>query len=437
MAATLAPVVSALAARAVALRWTTWPPAALVAGLAYGFSPYVLEGLTLEHIDWVTLAIPPLVLLCLDEILVTQRRRAWVAGASLGALGAVQFFLSPEVLVMVALAAGIGTAVLVLGALVVDRGTVGRRWRHAAVGMATAAVTAGALLAYPVWYALAGPRHLPGKVWPDQQLFGNSWQSVLLPAGPHDRGPNSILEAYGSFGPHPLLRGYLGIALACVLVAGLVRFRTEIRLWFLVSLLVIFEALALGASAGPWRLFENVPVVENVVPGRLPAVADLFAALALGLVVDRARARGRGAPLPGRPAALGRSRRGPRPRRRRPRAGRLVRRSAVDRAACRGAGVVHRRRQPSSALGRVADLPVPVVRAPGADDLAGARRPAVRGWSAAAESPWRRRPGRPPTSATTRRPPPTWRPSRMAGCRPLRRRPGSSTVCVGRWPIGG
>ncbi len=289
VAATLAPVVSALAARAVALRWTTWPPAALVAGLAYGFSPYVLEGLTLEHIDWVTLVIPPLVLLCLDEILVTQRRRAWLAGASLGALAAVQFFLSPEVLVMAALAAGLGTAVLVIGALVVDRASVGRHWRHAAVGLATAALTAGALLAYPVWYALAGPRHLPGKVWPNQQLFGNSWQSVLLPAGPHDRGPNPILEAYGSFGPHPLLRGYLGIALACVLVAGLVRFRTEIRLWFLVSLLVMFEVLALGASAGPWRLFENLPVVENVVPGRLPAVADLFAALALGLVVDRAR----------------------------------------------------------------------------------------------------------------------------------------------------
>jgi hypothetical protein len=292
VAATLAPVATALSARALLLRWTTWQPAAFLAGLFYGFSPFVIEALTLQHVEFATLVVPPLLFWCLDELLVRQRGRSWVWGLALGGLCTLQFFLSSELLVVCVLAAVIGVVLLLAVGLVRDREAVLARVRHAVTGLATAAATGLVLLAYPAWYAVAGPRALPAQVFPDIQYFGSTWRTLLLPAGAHDRGPNAILETYGYFGSHPLLLGYLGLGLTAVLVVGLVWFRRDGRLWFCAAMLVILEVLSLGAAAGPWRLFGHLPLVENVVPDRIACVADLFAALMLGVILDRARASG-------------------------------------------------------------------------------------------------------------------------------------------------
>lgn len=298
VAATVAPVAGALSARALLLRWTAWRPAAFLAGLFYGFSPFVLENLTLEHVEFATLVVPPLLFLCLDELLVRQRGRAWPWGLALGGLCAVQFFVSAEVLAMCALAAGIGIALLLVAGLVRAPAALAARWRHAAGGLAVAAATGAVLLAYPAAYAVAGPRSLPRRVFPDVQYFGSAWRSLVLPAGAHDRGPNAVLETYGYFGSHPLLLGYLGVGMVATIAIGLVWFRRDVRLWFCAALLVVLEALSLGAAAGPWRLFDRVPVLANIVPDRLAGVADLFAAVLLGVIVDRAH--GSGLRWPGR-----------------------------------------------------------------------------------------------------------------------------------------
>ena len=292
VAATLAPVAGALSARGLLLRWTTWQPAAFVAGLAYGFSPFVLENLALEHVEFATLVVPPLLFLCLDELLVRQSGRAWPWGLAVGGLCAVQFFVSAEVLAMCALAAALGIVLLVAAGLVRDRAAVAARWRHGATGLAVAAGSGAVLLAYPAWYAVAGPRSLPRRVWPDVQYFGSAWRSIVLPAGPHDRGPNAVLDTYGYFGAHPLLLGYLGLGTVAALVIGLAWFHRDGRLWFCAGLLVVLEALSLGATYWPWRLFDRIPVLANIVPDRLAGVADLFAAVMLGVIVDRARASG-------------------------------------------------------------------------------------------------------------------------------------------------
>ena len=292
VAATLAPVAGALSARGLLLRWRVWGPAAFVAGLFYGFSPFVIENLALQHVEFATLVVPPLLLLCLDELLVRQRGRAWAWGLALGALATVQFFVSSEVLVMCVLAAAIGTTYLVVAALLRAPADVGRRWRHAVGSLAAGAVSAGVLLAYPAWYAVAGPRALPRRVWPDVQDFGSTWRTLLLPAGRHDRGPNTILETYGYFGSHPLLLGYLGIGMLASLAIGLAWFHRDGRLWLFASLLVTLEALSLGAAYWPWRLFDHLPLVSNIVPDRLAGVADLCAAVLLGLTVDHAHRSG-------------------------------------------------------------------------------------------------------------------------------------------------
>jgi hypothetical protein len=296
VAATLAPVATALSARALLLRWTTWQPAAFLAGLFYGFSPFVIENLTLQHVEFATLVVPPLLFWCLDELLVRQRGRAWVWGLALGGLGTLQFFLSSELLVVCILAAAIGTGLLVVAGLVRDRRAVMARLGHAATGLATAGLTGLVLLAYPAWYAVAGPRALPAQVYPDIQYFGSAWKTLLLPADARDRGPNAVLETYGYFGSHPVLLGYLGLGTAAVLLVGLVWFRRDGRLWFCAAMLVVLELLSLGAVAWPWRLFDHLPLIENVVPDRIAGIADLFAAVMLGVVLDRARAWGPAAP---------------------------------------------------------------------------------------------------------------------------------------------
>jgi hypothetical protein len=289
VAATLAPVATALSARALLLRWTTWQPAAFLAGLFYGFSPFVVENLSLQHIDFATLAVPPLLFWCLDELLVRQRGRAWAWGLALGGLCAVQFFLSSEVLVICVVAAVIGTFGLVAAGVVRSPRSVAGRLGHAATGFSAAAGAGLVLLSYPAWYAIAGPRALPAKVFPDIQFFGSAWRSLLLPASSHDRGPNVILETYGYFGSHPLLKGYLGLGMVAVLMIGLAWFHRDRRLWFCGAMLVATEALSLGAAVGPWKLFANLPLVQNIVPERIAVVADLFAALMLGVILDRAR----------------------------------------------------------------------------------------------------------------------------------------------------
>ena len=298
VAATLAPVATALSARALLLRWTTWQPAAFLAGLFYGFSPFVIENLSLQHVEFATLVVPPLLFWCLDELLVRQRGRAWAWGLALGGLCALQFFLSSELLVVCVLAAAIGIGLLIAAGLVRDPRAVATRVRHATVGLATAATTGLVLLAYPAWYAVAGPRPLPATVWPDIQYFGSAWRTLLLPADAHDRGPNAVLETYGYFGSHPLLLGYLGLGMAAVLLVGLAWFRRDGRLWFCAAMLVILELLSLGAAVWPWRLFDHLPLVENIVPDRIAGIADLFAAVMLGVILDRARAWG---PAPARP----------------------------------------------------------------------------------------------------------------------------------------
>ena len=302
VAATVAPVAAALSARGLLLRWTTWWPAAFVAGLFYGFSPFVIENLSLQHVEFAALVVPPLLVLCLDELLVRQRKRAWLWGLGLGGLCALQFFISSEVLAMCALAAGVGTVLLVLACLVLAPSAVVQRWRHAVVGLVVAASTAVVLLAYPAWYAVAGPQGLPHRVWPYVQFFGSDWRTLFFPAAPHNRGPNAVLETYGYFGSHPLLLGYLGLGMTVVLVVGLAWFRLDRRLWFFGALLVIVEGMSLGARQWPWRLFDHLPLIANIVPNRFASVADLFAAIVFGLIVDHARRSGLQWPGRGRAA---------------------------------------------------------------------------------------------------------------------------------------
>ena len=131
-------------------------------------------------------AVPPLLVLCLDELLVRQRWRWWVTGLAIGGLAFVQFFLGTELLVLTVIAGGHRRA-----------GAGGRRRRVPPRRVwspgcptpcgrrATAAVSSAVLLAWPAWFALAGPAHLSGNIWgsPLPQLRRHNLRLLRAPDG--------------------------------------------------------------------------------------------------------------------------------------------------------------------------------------------------------------------------------------------------------------
>ncbi|HEV3366750.1 MAG TPA: hypothetical protein VG054_04750 [Acidimicrobiales bacterium] len=293
VALTLSPVLSALAMYVLLRRWVSWAPAAFVGGLLYGFSPFILIALSDAHLMLAMTPIPPLIVACLDELLVRQRRRPVPTGALLGLLVTVQFFIGSEMLVLTIIAAAIGVAFVVafnIRRLDVIRG----KTRHAAVALASAAATGGVLLAYPVGFALAGPARLAGPVWGPASLIsygGTNLKDYVLPAP-----PSALAAAFGHrFGGYqgPMLSGqYFGIALLAVLATGLVIWRHDLRLWLFAAVGAVSVPLSFGLQFHTWtlwRLLVRLPLMDNIIPSRFLLFSYLAAAVMLGLIVDHAR----------------------------------------------------------------------------------------------------------------------------------------------------
>ena len=224
VALTLAPAVSSLAMFVLLRRWVAWVPAAFLGGLVYGFSPFLITELALNQLNIAFLAIPPLVVMVLDELLVRQRRSAVAGGLALAALLVAQFFVSTEVLVITCLFAAI--AVLVIVAFVEWRQPeeVRARFRHAARGLAIAVGATVAVLAYPMWFLLRGPGHLTGSIWSNGNFahFGNTLGSFWATGG-LQQIQAEMLRFGGYQGPTLPVLGYLGPGILIVSIARSLR----------------------------------------------------------------------------------------------------------------------------------------------------------------------------------------------------------------------
>lgn len=295
LALTLSPFLSALAMFALLRRWVSWTPAAFIGGLAYGFSPFILIGLTDGHLMVSMAAVPPLIVACLDEILVRQVRRPVPTGVLLSLLVAIQFFVGTELLVISLIALTIGLVVVVVVAFW-NHASPARNLQYAMVGLATALVSASGLLSYPLWFALAGPAHLSGPVWGASapiSYVGTALKNYLTPAAGIPIA-GTLTHRYGGY-QAPVLSGqYIGFGMALVLVGGLVVWRRDIRLCLFAVVGAASIALSLGLQPHhwtPWRLFDRAPLMENIIPSRFLMVTYLCAAVMLGLIVDHARSR--------------------------------------------------------------------------------------------------------------------------------------------------
>jgi len=299
VASTLTPAVTALSMFWLLQRWVRWSPAAFVGGLAYGFSAAVIVQLMFGWLNLACMALVPLMVACVDELYIRQRYRPVRVGVALAVLMTVEFFVSTEMVLIVSLSGVVATVLLVGYALARDRRDLGRRVRYALNGLGTAVALMVVLLAYPVWFFVAGPAHLGGMVW-STNVPGNLGNSI-----------GNLWNHFGQWGPvdsrllaqeAPVLGGYrgpagpsssyLGVGLLVVVGVGTLIWRSDRRLWFFGALGVVTAALSLrvgGDRWGPWSIFYHLPLVDNVVQSRFVAVFGLCAAVMVAIIVDRSR----------------------------------------------------------------------------------------------------------------------------------------------------
>ena len=76
------------------------------------------------------------------------------------------------------------------------------------------------------------------------------------------------------------------------MVAGVVAFWRDRRLWFFGFVFVVCAACSLGERHGQWEpawVFTRIPVLENIIEQRFMAVGYLAAALVLAVILERVR----------------------------------------------------------------------------------------------------------------------------------------------------
>ena len=292
----LAMPLSAASAYVVLRRWKIWAPAAALGGLAFGFSPSMVnEGG--QHLNLVFLPLVPLMVAAVVELF-SKPRHPLRWGAALGGLAAAQYFMSSEILALTALMSICG--LLVTGAYWAQtrprevRAAIGPALKGIGVAVGVSLV----LLAYPIWFGFAGPQHYTGATWPEALIFNAHLGDFVAPTPLQLVRP--ALGATGASLYHAsfLLEGaYLGWGVLAVVAVLLWVCRRSPRVRLVAALGVIGAVLSFGNHADvagksvpfPLLLLSKVPMVADIIPVRFTAVTTACVAAVLAFALDSIR----------------------------------------------------------------------------------------------------------------------------------------------------
>ncbi len=269
-----------------------WP--SVLGGYVFGFSPYML-GELLGHLCLIAVFPVPLIALITVERLDDEISAARFA-VMLAALLVAQFLCSVELFVTITLVGGFS----LLLALVLFESDVGIRLRRLAVPIVGGYLISTAILS-PYFYYLLAVGHPSGPLWPPSKYsadligFFVPWRTVWW--GSADFATANT----GGFTGTIMENGdYLGV----VLIVFVEIFRR--RFWpapagkFLTILFLAGIIAAIGPTlhiAGvqgfpmPWRIFEGLPLIENILPVRFMMYAFLVVAVMIAMWFARSAAR--------------------------------------------------------------------------------------------------------------------------------------------------
>jgi hypothetical protein len=331
---TLAPAVSAIAMYGAARRWTRPGPAA-VAGLLYGFSPYMV-GASLGHLHLTFAPFPPLLLVLLHDLLVRDpgprssddensgrdrevgrdrelgrdgegppdgdaafpgRRSPRRTGLLLGLAVAAQALVSEELLTTSALVGALALLILAAQHPAAARARAGALAR----ALGWCGLVAAGLLAWPLATQFLGPYRIHGAIQPHEVAVADAF-TFVMPTPLQWLAPERALQhSLGFTGSAVEVSGYLGVPLV-VLLAGLaVRLRRDPLVQMLIPLFLVVALLSLGGHLHvdgritriplPWGVAQRLPLLGSALPSRLSLYLTMFAGLALATWLEQLRPR--------------------------------------------------------------------------------------------------------------------------------------------------
>ncbi len=322
----LAFVASATSMLLVMRRFCTGTVAPAIAGLLYGFSPYMV-GQGNGHLFLLFVPLPPLMLLAVHDLATSRTptsrtptsRTPRRTGLLLGLASAAQYLVAQEILVTTAICALIGLAYAAARRPRAARARLG----HLGAGLCWALAVFAPIVAYPAWFFLRGPEHVVGP--PQTATALAPYRADLLgPVVPtvEQRVAPAHLAAIGSHfaGGSVTENGiYLGIPLVIVLVAVVVRYRRDLLVATVAAVGLCCFVLALGSPLTidghatavplPFALLRKTFLFQNVLASRFSLYVDLCAAVLLGIGLDRLLAARRAARIAAAEPGAGRRRR--------------------------------------------------------------------------------------------------------------------------------
>ena len=273
------------------LRLWTRPLVAFAGGFLYAFGPYmVTEGQT--HLNLVFVPIPPLIVMCVFELLFVRRHSPARVGLLLGALAGAQALIEPELLAMLAIVIFLGVVVFTVlnfkQAVEVIEGLLGAIFSAMAIFLA--------LTGYWMWCLLQGSGHVVGTVLQSRNL--EQYRADLLsPIMPTDQLIAPLRLQVASFG---YVGGnftenvsYLTLPLVALVVLFAIVWRRDRVILSSALLAMSAFLLSLGSSLNvnnhqtgipmPEAVFKHLPILNNFIPARFSFVAALFSIVAVAV----------------------------------------------------------------------------------------------------------------------------------------------------------
>ncbi|HEY1645340.1 MAG TPA: hypothetical protein VGF75_03050, partial [Candidatus Saccharimonadales bacterium] len=266
--------------------------AAFVAGLLYGFSPYIV-GQGQVHIMLSFIPLPPLILLTLWGIL-RQKKKPILLGALLGLEVVAQFMIEPEVLALF--------AVSILPALIVlaiwKRKLINtKRLIYFGKSLTTTAIISFVILIYPIYFMANGQNHFTGTTYPLNNPYRSDLAGLVLPTTNQFLVPHAFktFALHVGGGDTPEIGDYVGIPLLLFVAVGTFYFRKN--RWLVIASFSTFFAWLLSAGPSltiynhptniplPFNLIAKLPLIDNILPARFSLMEWLFLSLTVALII--------------------------------------------------------------------------------------------------------------------------------------------------------
>lgn len=268
--------------------------AAFVGGLVYGFGPYLTSQAQSDaHLNLAFGPLPPVIIWCLYELIVVQRRRAIHIGLLLAGMAGFQALIDPEILAELAVVCTTGVVIT----LAIHRGVKLHKVPHFSAGLAAAARIFLVLTGDLFWSMLFASGHgNPGGV----PGFASDLLSPITPTSNELIAPEPLARAADLFVSGNLTENgsYLGIPLLGAWAVTAVALRRDRLVRMTTGLGVVAFVLSLGArltvdghqTAVPLVevVFVHLPLLDSTVPARYALVVALFASVAVAIGFDHA-----------------------------------------------------------------------------------------------------------------------------------------------------